>query len=181
MKRIVPILPLALALALAGGAAEAAGVGVGAFGGTWIPVAQEDAGTGVVYGLRLAVDVVPLLRLEPYWAKSAPGDVEETFAGLPYTRDGGEISAFGLNAMLSTGGPLRFYPFVGVGSCRLTREATDERTEIGYDAGLGLGLSPLPGLELDLRGEFVVIPLDEASRKSVNVTLGVSYHFLNLP
>ena len=61
------------------------------------------------------------------------------------------------------------------------RAATDERREIGYDAGLGIGLSPLPGLEADLRAEFVLIALDETSRKFVNVTLGASYHFLNLP
>ena len=179
MKRIVPM--LLLGLAASGGAAGAASIGFGVFGGTSVPVVQDDARAGAVYGLRLPVDVVPMLRLEPYWSRAALGDVEETFAGLPYTRDGGAVSAFGLNAMLSTGGPLRFYPFVGLGSCALTREATADRTEIGYDAGLGLALSPLPGLEVDLRGEFVIIPLDETSRKFVNVTLGASYRFLNLP
>jgi opacity protein-like surface antigen len=174
------VLVLLLALAVAGGA-EAAGVGVGVFGGASVPILQEDAGRGTVYGLRLPVDLVPMLRLEPYWAKARLGDVEETFGGLPYTRDGGEISTFGLHAMLSTGGPLRFFPFVGIGSCTLAREATDDRTKVGYDAGVGLGLSPIPGLEVDLRGEFVVIPMDETSRKFVNVTLGASYHFLNLP
>ena len=179
MKRIVPI--LLLGLAVSGGAAGAASVGFGVFGGTSVPVVQDDARAGAVYGLRLPVDVVPMLRLEPYWSRAALGDVEETFAGLPYTRDGGEISAFGLNVMLAAGGPLRFYPFAGIGSYELTRAATDDRTEVGYDAGLGLGLSPLPGLEADLRAEFVVIPFDETSRKFVNVTLGASYHFLNLP
>jgi len=162
-------------------AAMAAGVGLGAFGGMSFPVVQEDAKTGAVYGVRLPVTVLPLLRLEPYWTAMRPGDVEETFGGETYTRDGGEISAFGLNVMLAAGGPLRFYPFAGIGSYELTRAATDDRTEVGYDAGLGLGLSPLPGLEADLRAEFVVIPLDETSRKFVNVTLGASYHFLNLP
>jgi hypothetical protein len=179
MKKTAPI--LLLGLALTAGAAYAAGVGVGAFGGTSIPIVQEDAKAGVLYGVRLPVTVVPLLRLEPYWTQTRPGDVEETFGGLTYTRDGGEISAFGLNAMLATGGPLRFYPFAGIGSYKLTREATDDLTQIGYDAGVGLGLSPLPKLEVDLRAEFVVISLDETSRKSVNVTLGASYHFLNLP
>ncbi len=186
MTRILPILLLALALtagvpALGAGPAAAAGVGVGAFGGTCLPVVQEDTKSGILYGVRLPVTVAPMLRLEPCWAGWRPGDVEETFGGESYTRDGGEISTFGLNAMLATGGPLRLYPFAGIGSYKLTREAADERSEIGYDAGLGLGLSPLPGLEADLRAEFVMIPLDETSRKFVNVTLGASYHFLSLP
>jgi hypothetical protein len=172
---------LLLALALAAGGAEAAGVGVGVFGGTCVPIAQEDARSGLVYGVRLPVTVVPLLRLEPYWAGLRPGDVEETFAGETYTRDGGEISAFGLNAMLAAGGPLRLHPFAGVGRYRLTRDATDDRTEVGYDAGLRLGLSPLPGWEAEVRAEFVMIALDETSRKFVNVTLGATYHFLSLP
>jgi opacity protein-like surface antigen len=179
MKSMVPI--LLLGLALSSGAAQAGGIGVGVFGGTSIPVVQEDAKTGAVYGVRLPVTVIPLVRFEPFWARTRPGDAEETFGGLTYTRDGGEISAFGLNAMLATGGPLRFYPFAGIGSYKLTREASDDRTEIGYDAGLGLGLSPLPKLEVDLRAEFVVIALDETSRKAVNVTLGASYRFLGLP
>jgi hypothetical protein len=179
MKRTIPI--LLLGLALSAGTATAAGIGVGVFGGTSFPVVQEDAAAGAVYGVRLPVTVVPLLRLEPYWTLIRPGDVEETFGGLTYTRDGGEINAFGLNAMFAAGGPLRFYPFVGIGSYRLTREATDDRTEVGYDAGLGLGLSPLPRLEADLRAEFVMIAFDETSRKFVNVTLGASYHFLSLP
>lgn len=179
MKSMVPI--LLLGLALPSGVAQAVGVGAGAFGGTSLPVVQEDVKAGAVYGVRLPVTVVPMLRLEPFWSRTRPGDAEETFGGLDYTRDGGEISAFGLNAMLATGGPLRFYPFVGIGSYRLTREASDDRTEIGYDAGLGLGLSPLPKLDVDLRAEFVVIALDESSRKAVNVTLGASYHFFDLP
>jgi hypothetical protein len=179
MKRIAAI--LLLGLALSAGAAQAAGVGVGVFGGTSFPVVQEDVRAGAVYGVRLPVSVVPLVRLEPFWARTRPGDVEGTFGGLAYTRDGGEISVFGLNAMLATGGPLRFYPFAGIGSYKLTRAAADDLTKVGYDAGAGLGLSPLPKLEVDLRAEFVVIPLDETSRKFVNVTLGASYHFLNLP
>jgi hypothetical protein len=179
MKRIVPI--LLLGLALSAGSAVAAGIGAGFFGGASFPVVQEDAKSGTLFGVRVPVTVVPLLRLEPYWTALRPGDVEETFGGLSYTRDGGEISSFGLNAILAAGGPLRFYPYAGLGSYRLTREASDDRTELGYDLGLGLGVSPLPGLELDLRGEFVMITLDETSRKFANVTLGASYHFFDLP
>ncbi len=181
MKRILPV--VLLALVLGAGAAGAVGVKIGAgpFGGISIPILQEDAKQGMVYGVRLPVSVLPLLKVEPYWATSSLGDVEETFGGLTYTRDGGKITAYGVNALLATGGPVRFYPFVGIGSHKLTRTAADDLTKTGYNFGFGLGFSAIPKLDVDVRGELNMISLGETSRKFVNVTAGASYHFLSLP
>jgi len=181
MKRILPVVLLALALGTGAAGAVGVKIGAGVFGGASFPVVQEDAKQGSIFGLRLPVTVLPLLRVEPYWATSSLGDVEETFGTLPYTRDGGKVTAYGVNAMLATGGPLRFYPFVGIGSHKLTRAASDDLTRVGYNLGLGLGTSAIPKLDVDLRGELNLIALGETSRKFVNVTAGVSYHFLSLP
>jgi opacity protein-like surface antigen len=131
--------------------------------------------------LRLPVGLLPLLKVEPYWATTSLGDAEETFGTLPYTRDGGKVTAYGVNALLSMGGPVRFYPFVGIGSHKLTREGTEDLSKVGYNFGLGLGFSAIPKLDVDVRGELNMITLGETSRKSANVTAGVSYHFLSLP
>ena len=181
MKRIVPF--VLLALVLTAGAASALGVsiGAGAFGGVSIPLLQDDSKQGTLYGLRVPVSLLSLLKVEPYWATASLGDVDETFGTLPYTRDGGKVTAYGVNALLSTGGPVRFYPFVGIGSHKLTRAGTEDLSKIGYNFGLGLGLSPIPKFDLDLRGELNMITLGETSRKFANVTAGVSYHFLSLP
>jgi opacity protein-like surface antigen len=181
MKRIIPL--VLLALVLGAGAAGAVGlkIGGGAFGGLSIPVLQDDSKQGAIYGLRLPMSVLPLLTVEPYWATSSLGDAEETFGDLPYTRDGGKVTAYGVNALLTMGGPVRFYPFVGLASHKLTREATDDLTKTGYNFGLGLGFSVIPRLDVDLRGELNMISLGETSRKFANVTAGVSYHFLSLP
>ena len=177
MKRIVPILLLGLALSSGAAAARAASAS-GAFGGMSIPVVQEDAKTGAVYGVRVPVTVMPLVTVEPYCARTRPGDDEETFGGLTYTRDGGEISAFGLNVHAGRGGPLRFYPFAGIGSYRLTRDG-DATTapRSATTLGLGLGLSPLP--KLDGRPARRVRRHRRSTRRrgsAANVTLGVSYH-----
>lgn len=181
MRRIIPV--VLLALVLGAGAANAIGVkiGGGAFGGVSIPILQDDSKRGTLYGLRLPVSVLPLLKVEPYWATTSLGDVTETFGTLSYTRDGGKISAYGVNALLSMGGPVRFYPFVGIASHKLTRASTDDLTKVGYNFGLGLGFSAIPKLDVDLRGELNMITLGETSRKFANVTAGVSYHFLSLP
>ena len=181
MKRIIPT--VLLALVLGAGAANAIGlsVGGGAFGGVSIPILQDDSKQGTIYGLRLPVSLLPLLKVEPYWATTSLGDVTETFGTLSYTRDGGKVTAYGVNALLSMGGPLRFYPFVGIASQKLTRASAEDLTKVGYNLGLGLGISAIPKLDVDVRGELNMISLGETSRKFANVTAGVSYHFLSLP
>jgi opacity protein-like surface antigen len=182
MKRIVPIVLLALVLG-AGAASAVSGVSLsgGAFGGVSIPILQDDSKQGVIYGLRLPVSVLPLLKVEPYWAMTSLGDAEETFGTLAYTRDGGKVTAYGVNALLSLGGPVRFFPFAGIASHKLTREGTEDLNKIGYNFGLGLGFSPIPKFDVDVRGELNMITLGETSRKFANVTAGVSYRFLSLP
>jgi opacity protein-like surface antigen len=181
VKRTIPT--VLLALVLTAGAAHALGVGIGAgaFGGVSIPLLQDDSKQGTLYGLRVPVTLLPLLKVEPYWATASLGDVDETFGTLPYTRDGGKITAYGVNVLLATGGPVRFYPFVGMGSHKLTREGTEDLSKTGYNFGLGLGFSLVPKFDVDLRGELNMITLGETSRKFANVTAGVSYHFLSLP
>jgi opacity protein-like surface antigen len=181
MKKILPVVLLALVLGVGTASALGVKVGVGVFGGASIPILQDDSKQGAIYGLRLPVSVLSLLKVEPYWATASLGDVEETFGTLPYKRDGGKVTAYGVNALLSMGGPVRFYPFVGIGSHKLSREATEDLTKVGYNFGLGLGFSVIPKLDVDLRGELNMITLGETSRKFANVTAGVSYHFLSLP
>src|SRR5437899_2252806 len=113
-----------LALVLAAGTAGAASVGLGGFGGVSIPIVQDDTGRGTVFGVRAPVSLLPLLSVEPFFASSSMGDKDQRVAGLTYTRDGGTVSAFGLNAMLG-GAALpgfKFFPYVGLGSYTLKRE-----------------------------------------------------------
>ncbi len=113
MKRLIA---LALALACASAIpAGARGIGVGAFGGMSYPVLQEDVGNGTMYGVRVPVNIVPLLSVEPYWASSKLGDKVTSLGGIDYTREGFDESAYGANVMLATGGPVSFYPFAGAG------------------------------------------------------------------
>ena len=52
------------ALVLPAGA-QAVSVGAGVFAGPSIPVVQEDTGSGVQFGLRVPIHLVPLLTVEP--------------------------------------------------------------------------------------------------------------------
>lgn len=169
-----------VAVALCAGPARAASIGLGPFGGVSIPIVQDDQGNGSVFGLRAPVQIVPLLRVEPFWSTSALGDKTVDVGGTSFTRTGSDVTTFGLNAMLSLGGPVTFYPFVGIGSVKFDRTGQDE-SFTSYHMGLGLGLSPIPKLSVDLRAELQAAAKDGTSRKMGNITLGASYSIFSLP
>jgi len=176
MKKILVAAALASVL-IQGIAAAGVGVGVGAYGGMSIPIVNDLSESGSTYGVRVPLNFAPMFTVEPFWASSSLGDVDETFGGTSYTRDGGETSGFGANALFPFGGTgFSFFPFVGLGSYKIEREGSEDITETGFNFGLGIGFSPIPKLGLNLRGEINSIITDETSQKAANVTLGASYH-----
>lgn len=177
------ILLLALvALVLTAGVATAADIGIGAFGGISIPVLNDLSKQGSQFGVRVPVNLLPLLTIEPFYSASSLGDAEETFGPNSYTRDGGKVTGFGANALITFGSPaFRLFPIVGIGSYKIEREGSDDLTDMGYNFGLGLGFSPIPKLSVNVRGELNMVVTDETSQKAANVTAGVSYSLISIP
>lgn len=179
MKRVLTL--LLVALVVLPGAALAGTIGLGAFGGISVPVVQDDSEQGSMFGLRAPVQLVPLLTVEPFYAQTGLGNTDATIAGLSYTLEGFDITTFGLNAMLTMGGPVSFYPYVGISSNSMKRGGGDSSSFTGYAGGLGVAISPMPKLTVHLRGELQAIVDGEASRKFGNVTLGASYSLFSMP
>jgi len=173
-----------LLLSLAGGAeAKMLGFGLSAFYGVNIPLVQDDAESGPVYGLRAPLQMTGSLRLEPWFSMATIGDYDlVTPISGTTTFEGGDITSFGLNALLGSpfNGPGFSIAFLGgIGSHKMERENADTDTRVGYNLGLdmGIGLGSLP-LSLSARGEGLVIPLDGGgSRKSALVTGALTYKF----
>ena len=178
MKRLLAL--MLVLLAASAGTAGAGSIGIGAFAGMSFPVVQEDVAQGSTFGLRFPVKLVPLVTIEPYYASGSLGDKDEAIGGFTYTREGFDETAYGLNAMLTMGGPVQFYPFAGIGSTKLERTGSDLSLTT-YNAGFGLGISPMPTLTVHLRGDFQMAVDGEASRKFGNVTLGASYALFSMP
>lgn len=179
MKRTV--LFVCLALTLAAGVAGAATIGIGAFGGVGVPILQDDNGRATEFGVRAPVSLIPLITVEPYFLSSNGTDKDQDLGGgVTITRSGIDVTGFGANAMLTMGGPVSFYPFVGIGSHKLKRDGVEE-TRTTYSFGLGLGISPMPKLTLHLRGQLDAAVQDETSRKWGVVTVGASYALVKFP
>jgi len=171
-----------LALAMTAGTAAAADIGIGAFGGVSIPVLNDLSKQGSQFGVRVPVNLIPLLTVEPFFSTSSLGDAEETFGAISYTRDGGKVTGFGANALFTFGSPVfRLFPIVGIGSYKIERDGAEDITDVGYNFGLGLGFSPIPKLAVNVRGELNMVVTDETSQKAANVTAGVSYSLFSIP
>lgn len=169
-----------VATSLLAGASHAASIGFGFFAGASVPVVQEDQDNGSVWGLRAPVKLVPLFAVEPYYSSAALGDKTQSVGGFSLTREGSDVTAFGVNAMLTMGGPVRFYPFVGIGTAKYERTGQSE-SFTAYNLGLGLGIGIVPKLDFDLRGELQAAASDGVSRKVVNISLGASYSIFSIP
>ncbi|HET9951098.1 MAG TPA: outer membrane beta-barrel protein [Candidatus Eisenbacteria bacterium] len=173
------VMAAALGVLLAAGAANATGIGAGVYAGYSFPVLQEDAGSGSMYGFRAPISVAPTITIEPFYASSALGDVEEVLGGISYTREGFDQTAYGASLLFgNTSGPgFHVYPFAGIGKYKLERTGTDI-DEVGYNFGLGFGFGVAPKISLHVRGEVEMIKIEDSSRKFGNVTGGVSYSFM---
>ena len=180
MKHRIYLLTL-LALTLVPAAAGAVGIGLGAYGGLSLPILQGNAGNGSQFGLRFPVNLVPMLTAEPFYARSALGDVEEVLGGHTYTRSGPDVTAYGANLLLHLGGPVRFYPYGGIGSSTIKQSGTPDVTETSYNLGVGVGFSPMPKIAIDARGDLNSVMTGGTSRKFANLTVGVSYPLFSIP
>ncbi len=174
----------ALALTTLAAPAHAVSIGIGAFGGTAIPVLQDDNGPGPVFGIRAPVSILPILTVEPFFASTSGGDKDQDINGTTFTRSGIDVTSFGVNAALTFGSGLMLYPYAGIGSSKLKRGGLDQ-TDTAYDFGLGFAIKPpIAGLSVHLRGELdAAVDKDDSdvSRKWANVTLGVHYALFKFP
>jgi opacity protein-like surface antigen len=181
-----------LGVAVLSGAAHAAttkAVSVGVFVGSSVPVLQDvstssfstsdafgDAGSQ--FGLRVSAVVIPVVTLEPYYAKSSYSDRTETFSGIRYTREGFDGKTFGMNAILGrVMGGVKFFPYVGISKSKLERTG-QEINKTGYNFGLGLGIAPAEKFSIQVRGEFAMVATGDTSRKFANATFGLNYALL---
>lgn len=171
-----------LLLLLGAGTARAGSVDLGVFGGSAIPVLQDDNGSGSVLGARLGVRLVPLVTVEPWFGRISGGNKDRTIdeLGTTVSYDGIDVTSYGANLLLTFGGRFALYPYAGIGSATMKRAALDE-TRTLYDFGLGLSLSPLPKLTIHVRGELDAAVDGDASRKWATATAGVSYSLFSIP
>ena len=179
--RYGPILLVVLTLLSAPDAGAAAGpIGIGVGGGLNLPIAQDDAGSGFLYGARLRIGVASFAAVEPYLAYFRQGDAKVDLHGESVVLDGGQSTALGLNLILGSVGPpggMRVYGIIGLASHAMKQEGTDDENRLAFNIGPALETGVGPNLALNLEARLHMISLEGGgARKNVALSAGLIYY-----
>jgi opacity protein-like surface antigen len=153
---------------------------IGGFAGLNIPVAQEDASSGALFGIKGRIMLLPFLGLEPNFTYAKYGGKDVEVREQTYNREGGEITSFGADLLLgslSGMGNTKFYGLVGVNSNNYTREGISDESGLGFALGTGLEFFPAEMISLEIRGKYHPINLGEGGRVHVEISGGLNYYF----
>jgi hypothetical protein len=154
-----------------------------------IPLVNEEAGSGSLYGIQGRVTVLSWLGLGAHYQSSTYGDITATFLeGTPLefesTLDGGETTSYGLDAYLgNTGsiGGVNVFLVGSIGNWTWKTDYRDDISEMVFSVGPGIEVTFPFGLGLEGRGMFQIVPTDnDGSYKSFLWFIGANYHFGNL-
>ncbi len=161
----------ALAVSAQAGALGLAKLGVGAYGVSNIPVVQDDAESGALYGIRGRLGLMRLLAFEPSISFLKNGDAEWE-EGITF--EAPEMTSFAFN--LVWGG--RFYGTAGIGwtSLDIHQPGMDSTKETTYNFGGGIEI-PAGPVAIDAGARlFIINTADSASRKNLAIMAGVNYY-----
>ena len=159
---------------------------LGAFGGMDIPVTNDVAQSGPLFGIQGKVSFTPFLAVGAFYRAASYGDVEGTFfegtddeftSSIP----GGDGKSFGVDAYFGrvSGMPgANFYLYGSIGSYKWTRDNVEDVSELAFGLGLGAEVVLPFKLGIEGRGIFQVVPTENSgSVKSFLWFIGANYHF----
>jgi opacity protein-like surface antigen len=152
--------------------------GYAGYAGFNFPVAMEDVTSGNVFGFKARFAIMPKIGLEPNIAFSSYGDGEAEVYDETQTREGGDITGFGLDAVLGSiqGFPgISFYGIIGIGSAKWARDGIDDKSGVSYYFGIGVEYTFTTPITLEARAKTQIFPYEDGSYKNGILTFGVSY------
>lgn len=180
MRKVICLIIVALFVASSSSVALAGKFSIGAFGGLNIPLVQDDAKSGALYGAKGRILLLPYLGIEPYFSFAEYGgkDVEvreQSFAGKS-----GDITSFGADLVLGSMsgiGKTRFYGLVGINSNTYKREGIPDETGLGLAFGSGFEFFPTEMVSLEFRAKYHPIKVADGGRVHFEISGGLNYYF----
>jgi len=181
MKKIVCLSMMALFLVGASSVASAGKFSIGGFAGLNIPIAQEDMGNGTLFGAKGRILLLPFLGVEPNFVFSKYGDKDHDILGGAQTREGGDITSFGVDAVIGTFSGFskaRFYGILGINSNTFKWEPFEDQTRLGLSFGTGIEFLPSDIFSIEVRARVHTISLEGGGgRNNLELTAGLNYYF----
>jgi hypothetical protein len=169
------------ALPAASLAGDSIRLGAGVYGVYGLPVAQDNVGSGPLYGLKARADFAGPFGAELSYTSFPSADVKFNSQIGEQTTPGYSQSVTAFDLIFETTGVAGFgvYFLGGVGTYTLKKDYADDITGIGYNGGLGLEFRSNMGLSIDVCGRVHVKRYDDGgSHKFAALQAGVNYYFL---
>jgi len=181
MKKSISVLAATLFLLMMISSASAARFSIGGFGGLNLPIAQDDASSGALFGAKGRILLLPFLGLEPNFcfAKYGGKDVDDV-RGKSYTQEGGDITSFGADLVfgsMSSMGKTRVYGLAGLNSNTYKREKLEDESGLGVAFGTGFEFFPQEMLSLEIRAKYHAIKVGDGGKVHLEFSGGLNYYF----
>ncbi|MGB7062182.1 MAG: outer membrane beta-barrel protein [Candidatus Zixiibacteriota bacterium] len=180
MRKVICLIIVALFVASSSSVTLAGKFSLGAFGGLNIPLAQDDAKSGALFGAKGRVLLLPYLGIEPYFSFAEYGAKDVEVRGVSFAGKSGDITSFGADLVLgsiSGMGKTKFYGLVGINSNTYKREGIPDESGLGLAFGSGLEFFPTEMLSLEFRAKYHPIKLGDGGRVHLELSGGVNYYF----
>ena len=180
MNKFLKFTLMLAALFLLAGQAESAQIGVGAFWGKNLPIVQEDASLDKLYGFKLILIPFSFVALEPNFTYSGMGQATLNIGGTSMTRDGGQIKSYGIDLLLGNFSSRFFHIYLlgGLSKSTLQKESLPDFNKTAFNAGVGLEITPVKRLGLEVQAKALLLPLDQGGAKdNLGISGGVNLYF----
>jgi len=182
MRKVICLIIAVLFVAgsSSGAIAQAGKFSVGAFGGFSIPLAQDDAKGGALFGAKGRILLLPYLGVEPYFAMAQIKGKDAEAREETFTLGDGDITSFGADLVLgsiSGLGKTKFYGLVGINSNSYKRERVPDESGLGFAFGGGVEFFATEMMSLEFRAKYHPIKIGEGGRVHLDLSGGVNYYF----
>jgi opacity protein-like surface antigen len=180
MRKVICLIIVALFVASSSSVALAGKFSIGAFGGLNIPLAQDDAKSGALFGAKGRILLLPYLGIEPNFSFAKYGGKDIEVRDTSFTGEGGDITSFGADLLLgsmSAMGKMKIYGLVGINSNTYKREKIPDESGLGLAFGTGVEFFPTEMVSLEFRAKYHPIKLGEGGRVHLELSGGVNYYF----
>jgi len=180
MKKTICLSVVVLFLIGMSSVASASKFSIGAFAGLNLPLAQDDAKGGALFGVKGRILLLPYLGVEPNFCFAKFGGKDVEVREKSYAQEGGDITSFGADLLvgsLSAMGKMKIYGLVGINSNTYKREGISDESGLGLALGTGFEFFATEILSLEIRAKYHPIKLGEGGRAHLEFSGGLNYYF----
>ncbi len=180
MKKSILVFGAILFLLMMATSASASRFSIGGFAGLNLPLAQEDAKSGAIFGAKGRILLRPFLGLEPNFSFAQYGGKDLEARGKSFTREGGDITSFGADILLGSlanMGRTKIYGLAGINYNTYKREGMSDENGLGFAFGPGFEFFPTEILSLEIRAKYHAIKVGDGGRVHLELSGGLNYYF----